>query len=96
MGNAVKALGPGLVNGFGGSKSGAAEAQLDSTIATPPTPPPAAAPATLAQAAQATKAKAGPGVAGKAKAAGTIGDAGPQGLTAPIQTANLTLLGGTK
>lgn len=62
----------------------------------PPPPPPASTAATLAQAAQATKAKASVGGPGKARASGTIGDLGPEGLQAPPQTANVTLLGGTK
>lgn len=60
----------------------------------PPIPkaPPAATPATLAQAASATKTAKRPGAYGD----GTFGSSGPQGLTTPPQTANLTLLGGTK
>ena len=62
-----------------------------------PTPPPAAATATLAQAAGRTqKAQGTSKVPTAAKAAGTIGALGPQGLVAPPQTANVTLLGGTK
>lgn len=76
------------------AKQGARE--LDVSAASPPPPPPAATPATLAQASAATNAKAAGGAPSRARAAGTIGDQGPQGLQAPPQTANLTLLGGTK
>lgn len=72
---------------------------LTDSIATPPTPAPAATPATLAQAAsasRATKANATSGIPTKARAGGTIGAEGPQGLITPPQTANLTLLGGTR
>lgn len=59
-----------------------------------PTPPPAARTATLADAAGASKAKAA-GAGAAALAGGTVGDMGAKGLTAPVSTANVTLLGGT-
>lgn len=67
-----------------------------------PPPPPAATPATAASAATqaAGGRRAGASAAGgkpvPTKAGGTIGALGPEGLTAPPQTAGLTLLGGTK
>lgn len=79
-----------------------AAGSLDQAIATPPTPPPAATPATLAQAAASqqasrkTNAIAGSSATtARANAAGTIATT-PEGLQSPVQTANLTLLGGTK
>lgn len=87
----------GAYQGYTAAKTEKAERNaLSESIAETPPPPPAAKPATLAQAAAATRAKAIGGTPVKAKASGTIGDKGPQGLVAPPQTANLTLLGGTK
>lgn len=74
----------------------AAAENLNAAITKPPEPAPAAKPATLAKAGSATRAKASGGLPTKARASGTIGDSGPQGLTTPPQTANLTLLGGTR
>lgn len=77
-----------------------AAGSLDQAIAAPP--PPAATPATLAQAAASqqasrkTNAIAGSSATtARANAAGTIATT-PEGLQSPVQTANLTLLGGTK
>lgn len=50
-------------------------------------------PPTMADAIDTTQQKAKPS---KQTSGGTVGDLGPQGLTTPPQTANLTLLGGTK
>lgn len=76
-----------------------AASSLDQAIAAPP---PAATPATLAQAAASqqasreTNAIAGSSATtARANAAGTIATT-PEGLQSPVQTANLTLLGGTK
>jgi len=76
-------------------KSGHAmrEAQANAPRALPA--PPAATPATLAQSMTGTTSNRIPGAGGGIRG-GTIGDKGPQGLTAAPQTAGLTLLGGTK
>lgn len=51
------------------------------------------APPTMTDAINTTQQKAKPT---KQTSGGTVGDLGPEGLTTPPQTANLTLLGGTK
>lgn len=94
------AIGAGI-GGYSGYSMDKAQAKQEKAIASmganTPQPTAQAKPATLAQAAAATKAKSNVGAAPKpAAAAGTIGQSGPQGLTTPPQTANLTLLGGTK
>lgn len=58
-----------------------------------PTPQPTTTPPTMSDAIDTTKQKAKPS---KQTSGGTVGDMGPEGLTTPPQTANLTLLGGTK
>lgn len=72
--------------------------EATNALSAPIKPLPAATPATLAQAAasQSTRANGQLATPTKAKASGTIGAEGPQGLTAPPQTANVTLLGGTR
>lgn len=74
----------------------AARQSLSESIANAPPPPPAATTATLAQAASQIKAKPTNALPTKARASGTIGAEGPQGLQVAPQTANLTLLGGTR
>jgi hypothetical protein len=72
---------------------------LGGGVSPPPVPiaPPAAAPPTAANASvQATGVNAKARAAAAANSSGTVGQAGPQGLSAGVPTTDATLLGATR